>query len=319
MSFISMKIIKGKKQFYLEKSIRLPNNKIKKISVYLKGYDPKKVYEEINEYEEILSQKAIQIKTDSIAESYRKNHVFTKELISKLENIKIDYQKILTKLTENQINDIIDRFTVNFTYESNAIEGNSLTLKDVTFIIKEGKAVSGKDLREVYETINTRKAFAWIFEDKPKINEDNIINIHEILIKDTGVALGYKKLPNFLLGRNVKTTPPEKVKEEVNALISWYNNAKDIHPLQLAAEFHGKFERIHPFEDGNGRVGRILINTILMNSGYPPIIIRKSQRIAYFDALDAFDNGHADKLHRFLIDKCKKTFDNFFKVYVKYI
>ncbi|MBU1973897.1 MAG: Fic family protein [Nanoarchaeota archaeon] len=160
---------------------------------------------------------------------------------------------------------------------------------------------------------------AWIFKKKPKLNEKTIIDLHKIIVENTGVTLGYKTLPNFLLGRNVKTAPPEKVKLEMKNLLKWYKESKNLHPLEKAAVFHGKFEKIHPFEDGNGRVGRLLINIILLNYGYPPLIIRKTQRIAYFHALEAFDNKHFDNLYHFLIEKYQKTYDNFFKIYIKYI
>ena len=120
--------------------------------------------------------------------------------------------------------------------------------------------------------------------------------------------------------RNLKTTPPEKVEKEMNELIEWYNKNKGlIHPLRLATEFHARFERIHPFEDGNGRTGRILLNAILLEKSYPPLIIRKTSRIAYFSSLEAFDKGYKTKLEKFLLEKFKKTFNNFFKIYVKYL
>ncbi|GAG39592.1 unnamed protein product, partial [marine sediment metagenome] len=92
-----------------------------------------------------------------------------------------------------------------------------------------------------------------------------------------------------------------------------------LHPLKLAIEFHARFEKIHPFEDGNGRVGRMLLNAMLLEKGYPPLIIRKTARVAYFSSLEAFDRGHKDKLERFLLEKIKKTFNNFFEIYVKYL
>ena len=92
-----------------------------------------------------------------------------------------------------------------------------------------------------------------------------------------------------------------------------------MHPLQLAAKFHGWFENIHPFEDGNGRVGRFLMNIILVNRGYPPLIIRKTQRISYFNALEDSDNGRSITLERLLYERLKETHEKFFKVYVKYL
>ena len=96
-------------------------------------------------------------------------------------------------------------------------------------------------------------------------------------------------------------------------------NKNKIHTLRLATEFHARFEAIHPFEDGNGRTGRVLLNAILLEYGYPPLIIRKTARVAYFSSLEVFDKGYKGKLERFLLDKIKRTFNNFFKVYVGYL
>lgn len=319
MVFIRTRTIHGKKRYYLEQSIRLPNGTIRKKSIYLKVQDPIKEYSLLTQYRKVMETAIEKIKIEAGIEKYNQNDIFTKDLLRELELTKLGYQKILRRLTPHQLSDVLDRFTINFTYESNAIEGNSLTLKDVTFIIKEGEITAGKNLREVYETINTRKALDWIMQKKPQISQKEIIKLHEILVKDTGVSTGYKKLPNFLLGRMIKTTSPVHVEKEMQALISWYHQNSDLHPLQRAALFHGKFERIHPFEDGNGRVGRLLINIILLNDGYPPLIIRKTQRVRYFHALDAFDHDHPENLYWFLIEKYKKTYDLFFKIYIKYL
>ena len=110
------------------------------------------------------------------------------------------------------------------------------------------------------------------------------------------------------------------VETEMKKLIDWYNNNKQkTHPIKLATIFHSRFEQIHPFEDGNGRTGRILINAILLEHNLPPLIIRKTMRTTYFSALEASDKGHTHVLERFIIDKFKKTFNNFFKIYVKYL
>ncbi len=316
MVSIKYKTINGKKYLYAEHSFRLPNGKIKKISKLIQNKEEEK-NKEIKDY---FLKKQIGSYQDYALETYKPNSILNEEQIKKLEQIKVEYKEIIKSFTKNQIKDILDRFTVNFTYESNAIEGNSLTLKDVTLILGENVVPKNKDLREVYETRNTREAHELLFKNKVKINIKDIINVHLILVKDTGVQLGFKKLPNYLLMRNLKTTPPEKVEEEINKLISWYEiNKNKIHPLRLATEFHARFESIHPFDDGNGRTGRILLNAILLEHNYPPLIIRKTARIAYFSSLEAFDKGHKDKLERFLLDKIKDTFEKFFKIYVKYL
>ncbi|MBI2664312.1 Fic family protein [Candidatus Woesearchaeota archaeon] len=319
MAFVSKKTIKGKARYYLEKSVRLPDGRVKKFSVYLKEYKPDSGLEEIGQSESYLNKKASSSLIGYAEDFYRKSGTFSKETIRALEERKLEYRELVKKISEKQLQDVIDRFAVNFTYESNAIEGNSLTLKDVIIVLHEKKTLEGKDLREIYETLNTREAMKLVFLNKLKVSEKGIIELHKILVKNTGVAAGYKKLPNFLLGRTAKTSPPEKVKEEMGALISWYHEKKDIHPLQRAATFHGKFEKIHPFEDGNGRVGRLLINIMLLSHNYPPLIIRKTHRLSYLNCLEAFDRGYEEKLSRFLIEKHNNTYENFFKVYVKYL
>src|SRR3989338_7695462 len=108
--------------------------------------------------------------------------------------------------------------------------------------------------------------------------------MHSMLVRDMGIAEGYKQFPNYLHGRQVVTTMPEEVPARMKALFAWLKeNKRTMHPLQLAARLHGKFEEIHPFEDGNGRVGRFLILVLLTNAGYPPLIVRKTQRLAYFN------------------------------------
>jgi Fic family protein len=316
MVSIKHKVINGRKYIYAEHSFRLPNGKIKKTSKLVQ----KK--EDINnkEIKNYFLKKQIEAYQNYVLEKYKPDRIFTKEQLKKLESIRVEYNKIIKSFTKNQTRDILDRFTVNFTYESNAIEGNSLTLKDVTLILGENIIPKNKDLREVYETRNTREAHELLFKNKIKINIKNIIKIHSILVKDTGVKSGFKKLPNYLVMRDLETTPPEKVEEEMNKLILWYNTNKDkIHPLRLVCEFHARFERIHPFDDGNGRAGRILLNAILLESNYPPLIIRKTARASYFSSLEAFDKGYKDKLERFLLDKIKDTFEKFFKVYVDYL
>lgn len=316
MVAIKEKTIKGRKYLYAEHSFRLLDKKIKKISKLIneKTDVTKKEIKEyfINKEKDAYKNWALkQYKTDSI---------FTKEIIEEIENIRVEYKYLKNKLTKNQLKDIIDRFTANFTYESNAIEGNSLTLKDVTLILKENIVPKGKDLREIYETKNTRTAHELLFANKLKINRESIIKLHAVLVKDTGITTGFKKLPNYLLMRTVKTTPPEAVEKETKELINWYDkNKKTTHPLKLAADFHARFERIHPFEDGNGRAGRVLVNVILLEHDLPPLIIRKTMRSSYFSALEASDAGHKEKIERFFIDKFKNTFNKFFKIYVQYL
>lgn len=316
MVSIRKKAIGNGNYMYAEYSFRLPDMTIKKLSKIVKNEQEAKS-KAVMDY---FMKKEIESYQKYALTHYNPDEVFLKQSIIDIESMRVEYRQIIKKLSKEQFKDVIDRFTINFTYESNAIEGNSLTLKDVTFILRENLAPEGKNLREVYETRNTREANELLFNYGIKIRIKDILKLHALLVRETGVNLGFKQVPNFLWMRNLKTIPPEKVEAEMNKLIAWYaENKGKLHPLKIAAEFHSRFERIHPFEDGNGRTGRILINAILLDNDYPPLIIRKTTRQAYFSALEEYDGGYKPKFERFLIEKFKITFNKFFKVYVEYL
>ena len=307
------KTIKGKKYRYAIKSIRLPDGAIQSLETIYKDQSKQ-------ELEALFDEKEKKAFAKYALGKFKTDHILTEEEIKKVEAMKVEYRKIIRKLSKTSLKDLFDRFTANFTYENNALEGNSLTLKDVAIIMFENATIKGKDLREVYETRNSRVVVDLIIKNKFSITEEAIIKVHKLLIRDLDIRGGYKKVPNVIIGRDIKTTLPEKVKEEVGNLLTWYNAHKEkLHPIKIAALFHGKFEQIHPFEDGNGRVGRFLINVILTNNKYPPLIIRKSQRLKYLKALENFDEKHTDTLERFLLEKYKETHKKFFEIYVKYV
>ncbi|MBI5553166.1 MAG: Fic family protein [Candidatus Diapherotrites archaeon] len=319
MVYVSEKEISGRKYVYLVKSIRGPGGAVLKLQKLLKA-KPENLKAAENENREYFSRKEKEAYVRWAERTYKNDSVFTTKAIEKTEHHRMDYKNVLSKLSDAQIRDMLDRFTANFTYESNALEGNSLTLKDVSMVMFDNRTIEGKDLREIYETRNSRKVMELIYKKKFDVSETSIIRMHKLLVKDIRTPGGYKKVPNFLLGRSVRTTPPEKVKREMTELLKWLTeNSQKLHPLQLAARFHGRFEKIHPFEDGNGRVGRFLVNVILINNNYPPLIVRKTQRQAYLKALEDFDRNYTPNLERFFLEKFKQTFKQFFEVYLKYL
>lgn len=315
MVYVKIKAIGNRKYRYAVKSVRLPDGSIKKM-YRLIGTD-KPEGKELSNY---FMDKEREANIKYALSKFKIGSIFTGDEIAKIETMRVDYRRLLKKLSKADLKDMFDRFTVNFTYDSNAIEGNSLTLRDVSIIIFENTAIKGKDLREIYEARNSRQVVDMLLKKKFGVTHEDIIKVHKILMRDIDGRLGYKTLPNFIAGRRIETAPPENVKDEMENLMGYYNTSLGrIHPLEIAAMIHGRFERIHPFSDGNGRVGRFLINTILVNSGYPPLIVRKTQRESYLNALAAFDSGYEDKLKRFLLEKYKETFRKFFEIYVKYI
>lgn len=296
----------------------MPDGKTRKISKVLRAR-PENMSKAIEEHKDYFIAKEKKAFIDFAMKNYKWKYPFSERDMRQIEEIKVEYRHIVEKLKKENIKDLFDRFTVNFTYESNAIEGNSLTLKDVAIVISENRTVEGKDMREIYETKNSRQAVDLLLHKKIKISHKGIIQLHKIVMQSIENESGYKKLPNFILGSNLKTSSPEKVYQHMTELIEWYNkNRQKMHPLQLAAIFHGKFEKIHPFKDGNGRVGRFLLNAVLVNEGYPPLIIRKTQRVKYLHALHAFDRKTDIPLIRLILEKYKETYKKFYQVYFKY-
>ncbi|MBU0953283.1 MAG: Fic family protein [Nanoarchaeota archaeon] len=316
MVSLKEKVVNGKRYRYASRSVRLPDGRVATVEKILK----KSEKATSSGVRAVLLQKEKDLFTRDALQRYCTGSVFTAAQISKIEGMRIDYRRIIRSLTKRQLQDLFDRFTVNFTYESNALEGNSLTLKDVAIIIGENVVPKDKDLREVYDTRNSRKVVDLILKKRLSVSEKEIITMHRMLVKDMNIPAGFKHVPNFIAGSHVQTSSPERVRRDIAALLSWIAaNPQKLHPLQLAVLAHGKFERIHPFEDGNGRVGRFLFNVMLVNNNYPPVIIRKTQRTAYLNALQDFDEGHPQTLERFLLAKYKETFRKFFGVYVRYI
>mgnify|MGYP001558227978 CR=1 FL=1 len=205
--YISTKTINGKKIIYLIKSIRLPNQQIKKISKIINKKGNIKTLEK--KYENFFLEKEKNLFIKFSKNFYKEDSILTIEEIEKIESMKVEYNYLIKKLSKEQLKDIFDRFIANFTYESNALEGNSLTLKDVNIVIFENISPEGKDLREIYETRNSRTVTELLLENKFGINEKDAIRIHKLLMENISNQVGYKKLPNMLIGKQIKTTPPE--------------------------------------------------------------------------------------------------------------
>jgi len=318
MAYIKEKTISGSRYLYLTRSIRLPDGSVKTIQKLIKKRGG--IQELEKEHSAFFLEAEKRLNAEYAIKRYGTDSILTKQQTEKVEGIKAEYRQTIKRFSKQQLKDALDRFTANFTYESNALEGNSLTLKDVSMVLFEGLTIEGKDLREIYETRNSRDVVQRILEGRYKIREKHIIGMHETRTRDMDAKKGYKKVPNYILGSKTELTLPENVEDYMGALIDWYHRSiKTTHPLKLAADFHGRFERIHPFEDGNGRVGRFLINVLLTENKYPPIIIRKTQRESYLRSLQDYDRGYTTNLYRFVLERYKKTYSDFFEIYLKYL
>jgi Fic family protein len=194
-------------------------------------------------------------------------------------------------LTKNQYNTLRNNLIIEWTYNSNAIEGNTLTLSE-TKVVLEGITIGGKSIVEHLEAINHRDAILFlesIVDGREDISEWNIKNLHQIILKDIdNLNAGKYRMENVLIG-GAKHIPPDYVMVPIQMQTLVYEDNREwiqYHPVIRAALLHGEFVKIHPFIDGNGRTARLLLNLVLMLNGYPPIVIKKESRLAYYEALD---------------------------------
>lgn len=246
-------------------------------------------------------------------------------MIGNIENElkQIDEKKALIDskrpLPVNTVNSIREKIFLEWTYNSNAIEGNTLTLSE-TKVVLEGLTVGGKTLKEHFEIINHKDAIYYI-EDIVKSNESfsewQIKNIHRLVLMniDNENAGAYRKENVYISGAD--HVPPDfiVVLEQMGTLAKWYHeDGQNLHPVERAAILHTDFVKIHPFIDGNGRTARLLLNLELMKSGYPPIVISKDIRPKYYDSLDkAHTTGDYEDFKQIVVDGLNKSLDLYIK------
>ena len=190
-----------------------------------------------------------------------------------------------------------DWFRVELTYTSNAIEGNTLTRRETAMVVEKGITVGGKTLIEHLEATNHARALDWVRDQvkrKPHdLIEKDILQIHDIILKgisDEGAG-HYRSVAVRISGSTVILPNPLKVPDLMDDFITWLKQTDKLHPVELAAEAHYRLVTIHPFVDGNGRTARLLMNLILLMSGYPAAIIRKRDRLAYIGSLEKAQLG----------------------------
>ncbi len=322
MVFVQERKVKGTAYVYLEKSVRIGGG-VYKLSKYLgkkAALGKHRIKEEAKTFAIEVDSRLASLVRDYIKRRYLLSYPLTLEEAQKIEEMSLKYREIKKSLGKKDWTDVKRRFVANFVFESNALEGNSLTLKNFSEIVFENKIHGEADFREVYDAKNSYAVFSKLFSLKRSINEAFILWLHKSIMKNIDERTGYKKIPNMLVGRKLELANPEDVPKEMGKLIGWHDENKEkLHPLELALKFHHKFERIHPFADSNGRVGRMVMNYILIKKGYFPIIIRKTQRNRYMRALEAADSGEYVPLIRFGVEKAKDTYRKFFEVYYKYV
>ena len=221
---------------------------------------------------------------------YQRNDSPYAELFTEVDALKAELDK-RCPLTQGELQRLRDEFLIEYTYNSNAIEGNTLTLQE-TALVLEGITVDKKPLKDHLEAVGHRDAFLYVQDlvnNNVPFSENIIKQIHTLVLMDRPDDRGvYRRIPVRIMGAFHVPPDPILVPEQMENLVAEFAGNKKMHPIERAALFHLKFEGIHPFVDGNGRTGRLILNLILMQAGYPSINVKYSDRKRYYEAFDVY-------------------------------
>jgi Fic family protein len=242
------------------------------------------------------------------------------------------YARILSKkkaldnlrpLPPQLVKKLWEQMQIEFTYNSNAIEGNTLTLRETQLVIEEGITVHGKNLREHLEARNHPDAIDYVeklAQKEATIKQNDILRVHALLMRgiDDQNAGKYRTGQVRVAGATFMPPPAEKIQIMISELLQTLNqNPDELRPIELAAFFHHKFVYIHPFLDGNGRTARLLMNVILMRNGYPFTVLLKVDLPKYLRALSEADNGNLVPFASFIANCVERSLDIYLLAFEK--
>ena len=197
-------------------------------------------------------------------------------------------------LTAGEVERLAEEFIVEYTYNSNAIEGNTLTLRETDMVLR-GLTIDQKPLKDHMEAVGHKEAFEFVqdlVKNQVPLSESIIRQIHYLVLADKKDDRGvYRRVPVRIMGAKHEPVQPYLIQPKMEQLLESYRNNTE-HMITKLARFHIEFEGIHPFIDGNGRTGRLLVNLELMKAGYPPIDIKFTDRVAYYNAFDEYHVKH---------------------------
>lgn len=213
----------------------------------------------------------------------------TESLLSMIDRKKgeLDSRRPLTK---GEVERLTEEFIVEYTYNSNAIEGNTLTLRETDMVLR-GLTIDQKPLKDHMEAVGHKEAFDFVqdlVKDQVPLSESIIKQIHYLVLADKKDDRGvYRRVPVKIMGAKHEPVQPYLIQPKMEQLLEAYRSSTE-HMIPRLARFHIEFEGIHPFIDGNGRTGRLLVNLELMKAGFPPIDIKFTDRMAYYNAFDEY-------------------------------
>lgn len=210
-------------------------------------------------------------------------------------------------------------YDVELTYTSNALEGNTLTRNETAIILEKGITVSGKPLKDHLEATGHRDALAYVRElatdhDQP-VREADIRNVHRLVLQkiDPDEAGRYSNHQRVIFGSSLVLPSPAEIPSRMGDFARWLEKAPST--PETAYDAHEGLVTVHPFSDGNGRTARLLMNLLLLKSGYPPVVIRPEDRPAYHDSLEAVQTGNdRPAYHRFLNTRLEAALDHHLEI-----
>lgn len=242
------------------------------------------------------------------------------ELLKRIDQ-KFQLLQSIRPLPASIVNKLREQLSLEMTYNSNAIEGNKLTLKETFLVINEGLTVKGKSLRDHLEAKNHNEAIHYLYDwvehqSRPTISEKLIRSLHQLIIKDIEDSEAGRYRQGRVMITGSKHRPPEAMEVPVlmQEFISWSKrNVSKMHPVLFAARAHHRLVNIHPFVDGNGRTARLFMNLLLMQKGYPMVIILKNDRKKYYRALERADTGHFNEIDKFIAQAVERSMNIYLK------
>ncbi len=242
------------------------------------------------------------------------------------------YARILTKkkaldslrpLPVQLVKKLREQMQIEFTYNSNAIEGNTLSLRETQLVIQEEITIHGKSLREHLETKNHPDAINYIeklAQEETTITQDDILKVHALLMRgiDDQNAGKYRTGQVRITGATFIPPPAQEIPTKISELLQTVSqNPDELPPIELAAFFHHKFVYIHPFIDVNGRTARLLMNSILIRNGYPFTVLLKVDRPKYLRALSEADHGNLTAFANFTANCVERSLNIYLLTFEK--
>ena len=241
----------------------------------------------------------------------------TDENLKRIEEL---HQKLseLRPLSSGEIKRLFEQFAVRNTYNSNAIEGSTLTLRETALILQEGITIAERSLKEHLEAIGHKDAFNFVVElsqQNVPLKIYDIKQIHSLVLMNDRMNAGvYRRVPVMIMGASHTPPQPYLIEPLMEELVNSYNNSTDSF-FDRIAKLHLDFERIHPFIDGNGRTGRLILNLELLKAGYYPVDIKCTDRIRYYGAFEDYHStGNPDMMKEILIEYELKELSEYVKI-----